>query len=63
MEDETAVSLMQRALARYDGGGEGTTLAACHFQARSMRRPGRNRCSPVKKLIPICWTSSRLWSD
>lgn len=52
MENETALSLMQRALALYDREGEGSTLAACHLQAAIDAATGAKPLQPGEEIDP-----------
>ncbi|MBB4619644.1 hypothetical protein [Sphingomonas abaci] len=52
MENETALSLMKRALATYDRNGEGATAAACYLQAAIDAATGAKPLQPGEEIDP-----------
>ena len=52
MENETALSLMQKALAIYDRTGDGATMIACHLQAAVDAATGAKPLQPGEEIDP-----------
>lgn len=52
VKNDTALALMQEALAIYDQTGDGTTIIACHLQAAIDEATGAKPLQPGEEIDP-----------